>query len=345
MRLADRGLNEQALSLEEAQTKIRLLIRDGYLSGRPQGQINEQVQKVIRAALHSLRTPTLREAAYRSLNNFAAMQYRTYLLRFGTNTALLAALLVLNDTERSERVKSRAEQYIRASPVLRLETDAKGIPLQVYAKEYFHKAVEPVFEELLRQKALDPDDVSGSNSLRNRAEMEVRYADHLAQIADLKARGVRLVVCSVHADCSDRCYPWQGRVYSLDGSSGVTDDGKPYVPLEKATDIFYTTKAGKVYKNGLLGFNCRHSLMPYKAGMVIPFVSKETQQRESAINSVQRKLELTVREWKERALIYRGISREKYTEAKAKAQEWRSRYISFSRANGRAYYPDRIQLL
>lgn len=127
-----------------------------------------------------------------------------------------------------------------------------GVPLSRYYSDVWRNQVKPVLDRLCDGVALDPNDYSGRNSLRNLAEMEVRYNDHLQSIEALKAAGERLVVCSAHADCSDRCAPWQGRVYSLDGTSGVID-GHRYVPLEQATDIYYTTKAGRVYKNGLLG--------------------------------------------------------------------------------------------
>lgn len=131
-----------------------------------------------------------------------------------------------------------------------------GVAMQKYADDYIRENVRPVLNELARQQAKDPDDVSGRNSLRNRAEMEARYQGHIDNIQRLRDSGARLVVASTHADCSERCRPWQGRVYSLDGTSGTTDDGRKYVPLETATDVWYTTKSGKRYKNGLLGFNC-----------------------------------------------------------------------------------------
>lgn len=345
MNLADRGLNTQAQALEEAQTKIRLLIRDGYLQGRPKAAINADLQKIIRSALKDVRALALRDAAIRSLNAFAERQYNTYLRAFGFDPKLLLAVLLLNDDKHAVTPQklTQAESAVRSE--ISWESPEMGVPAQIYSRDYFRQRIEPVFERILRQKSLDPDDISGSNTLRNRAEMEVRYDDHLRQIEDLRNAGVKLVVSSVHADCSDRCYKWQGRVYSLDGTSGRTDDGRVYVPLEEATDVFYTTKAGKTYKNGLLGFNCRHYLMPYKSGMVIPYVSKETQQKQQKINTKQRELERVVRGYREDALFYKNLNREKYLEARRNAIAANQAYIKFSHDNGRAYYPSRVELL
>ena len=37
MKLADKGLNMQALALEEAQSKIRIAVRDGWMRGVGKG--------------------------------------------------------------------------------------------------------------------------------------------------------------------------------------------------------------------------------------------------------------------------------------------------------------------
>lgn len=345
MIIADKGLNSQAQEIEEAQTKIRLAVRDGWLAMRPKQEINRTVQTIIQTALREIRIADLRDAAYRSLNAFAERQYSTYLRAFGFDTTFLLAVLLLNDDKRAVTPQKRAQAESVVRTGISWESTEMGVPAQVYSRDYFKQRIEPVFERLLKQKPLDPDDVSGSNTIRNRAEMEVRYNGHLRQIEDLKSSGVKLVVSSVHADCSDRCYGWQGRVYSLDGTTGRTDDGRAYVPLERATDVYYTTKAGKTYKNGLLGFNCRHYLMPYKTGMVIPYVSKETQQKQQKINTRQRELERIVRNYREDALFYKNLNREKYLEARRNAIAANKAYIKFSHDNGRAYYPSRVKLL
>ena len=220
-----------------------------------------------------------------------------------------------------------------------------GVPTQTYMRDYVNKKVKPIIDELAKQTALDTDDVSGRNSLRNRAEMEVRYAKHLEDIAGLKAKGVRLVIASVHADCSKRCSPWQGKVYSLDGSYGRTDDGRSFQPLENATDVYYTTKVGKVYKNGLLGFNCRHYLVPYEKGYRFPKPNAREERKQREITERQRALERAVRAWESRALEAKGIDDTGYKEALKKAKQWRSEYILYSKENGRAFYPSRLTII
>ena len=220
-----------------------------------------------------------------------------------------------------------------------------GVPLRKFQDDYLRDNVKPVFDRLIKDQPRDPYDLTGRNTLRNLAEMEVRYNDHLQQIEDLKAAGHKLVIASTHADCSERCKPWQGRVYSLDGTYGTTDDGRKYEPLENATDVLYTTKAGKTYKNGLLGFNCRHYLVPYKSGYRFPKPNAKEERKQYAITLKQREYERNVRHWRTEALATKGIDNKRYTEARKKAIAWNNAYIEYSRENKRAYYPSRTKII
>lgn len=232
----------------------------------------------------------------------------------------------------------------------------RGVPMQKFSKDYIEKNVKPVFDRLNKQYPFDPASVPQGknigvarnkhiNSLRNRAEMEVRYNGHLENIEQLRKQGNKLVIASEHADCSERCAKWQGKVFSLDGTSGVTPDGRKYQPLENATNVEYTTKAGKVYKNGLLGFNCRHFLVPYKDGYKFPKTSKELEKKEYKITQHQRYLERQVRYWRNEALMSKGVMPEYHQIAKNTAIEYNKEYIKYSHDNGRAYYPSRTKLI
>lgn len=343
-------LNEQASVLVDAQTDIKTAIKQGVLSGKTSVVIKEEVGKIIARAIARIRSPTLKEDARVSLMRFADNAYSKFVFNLQTIAPpLLPAAIVLM---RAITAKANApETYIprsieerTAASQLGYRAYNKGIPLQEFQKRYIDR-ITGALDELAQTNALDPNDFTGRNSLRNLAEMQVRYERHQDEIAGLKQRGVRLVVCSVHADCSDRCARWQGGVYSLDGTEGYTEDGRHFQPLENATDVYYTTKAGRTYKNGLLGFNCRHKLLEYKYGMVVPTVSKEEQQRQYDITKAQRQLERGVIEARERALEYKGANMREYRKWKAEAARRYQIYKAYSKENGRAYYPDRVKIL
>lgn len=346
--IANRPLNTQALALEEAEAKIRIKVKDEYLKRTPKTRIDLIVRQIIIEALKRVKIKALKEAAVKSLLSFYNRQYGEMRRLFGGNVTALLAVIALADDGKTYAERKKAYDKLKEIGVkVNAPEEAKtyGVPNRKYMRDYLQKEVKPVFTALARQEPKDPDDVSGRNSLRNRAEMEVRYAAHNEQIERLKTYGNRLVIASTHADCSERCAPFQGRVYSLDGTKGTTDDGRPFVPLEVATDVYYTTKAGKRYKNGLLGFNCRHFLVPYKSGYRFPKPNEKEEKREYAITVRQRELERDVRKWRTVAITTKGVNPEAYKQAKDRAIKANNEYIRFSKDHGRAYYPSRVQLL
>lgn len=350
-----RSYSPDVTTAEDAETEVKQIVRKGYLQGLPRAEIEKRIQKAAKAASEKVRLPSLRNAVFRSLVALGQRELNRLVYAFGRNGVLTMAAILLARKGHLTPNKAPQDGVVFRNIAERLgrldgdyETSAAGIPKRIYSKEYM-KDVRREFIRFADEQGLDPDEMPNAkirHSLVAKAEMEVRYQAHEENIESLRRGGNNLVVCSVHADCSDRCSKWQGRVYSLDGTSGVTPDGKrQFIPLEKATDIFYTTKAGKTYKNGLLGFNCRHYLYPYREGMAIPYVSKEKQVKERAINEKQREYERRIRLYRERALSLREIDPKLAEEYSRKAGAEYKAYKAFSHANGRAYYPDRVKIL
>lgn len=338
------------MTLEEAEAEIRETVRREYLRKTPKPRINPLIIDIIEKALKQVKIESLRKAARLSLVRFYNRQYAEISRLTPTTLEVLAVVGLL--VSQSIKFDNPRVLALRAKGILfenyavnMPSANLYGVPLRQFSQDYLQKNVRPVLDNLAKQQALDPNDIEGRNSLRNLAEMEVRYNDHLQQIEDLRAAGHKLVIASTHADCSDRCRPWQGRVYSLDGTYGTTDDGRKYEPLENATDVLYTTKAGKTYKNGLLGFNCRHFLVPYKSGYSFPKPDIKEERKQYAITLKQRAYERNVRHWRTEALTSKGIDNKRYQEARKKAIAWNNAYIQYSRENERAYYPSRTKII
>lgn len=328
-----RQLNPQAIAIEDAQGLIKKTVTDMYFQGYSAAAIQQAVDKIIADCKKGLTTPALIDTVPISLKRLSRVLFAILVASLGINGA--AALSRYKVAQKVEKGTMQAGSY---------ETVEKGLPTGKYSRDY-SKEVQRTLDRVAEQQALDADDISGRNSLRNKAEMETRYEYHKNEIAKYKAAGIKLVMCSTHADCSDRCSPWQGRVYSLDHTTGKTADGKVFVPLEEATDIFYTTKTGKVYKNGLLGFNCRHRLYEYHEGEVIPTVSKRTQKEEYKITTQQRQFEGRIRNYREKALIYKDVDKEAYLTARKKAIAVNKQYMEYSLKHNRAYYRDRVKII
>lgn len=354
MIIANRPLNYQALALEEAETEIRETVRKEYLNRTPKPRINLLIVKVIEHALQQIKIENLRKAARLSLVRFYNRQYA----EISRLTPATLEILAVTGGVSSGQLKQNSDRvialrvkgiFIENYSVTVPNANVYGVPLRKFQEDYLRDNVKPVFDRLIKDQPRDPNDESGRNTLRNLAEMEVRYNDHLQQIEDLKAAGHKLVIASTHADCSDRCRKWQGRVYSLDGTYGTTDDGRKYEPLENATDqtqTYWTNpRTGTQYKGGLLGYNCRHFLIPYKSGYRFPTPNAEEERKQYVITLKQREYERNVRHWRTEALATKGIDNKRYTEARKKAIVWNNAYIEYSRENKRAYYPSRIKIL
>ena len=342
------ALNEQASVLVDAQTDIKIAIKNGVLSGTSSFVIKLKIREIINKALRRITSPALRENAQKSLMLFADTAYSS--MRSALPNAIMAVSVftLMKAVEHTKEPIFYPKNYVQRQAVKTLNsgyfhTMDKGLPIRDF--DPLMKRVKNALNELAMARAVDADDVTGRNSLRSFAEMQVRYERHLEEIKTLKNDGHKLVVCSVHADCSDRCKRWQGRVYSLAGSYGKTADGRSYVPLQIATDVYYATKAGRTYKNGLLGFYCRHRLFPYREGMIIPRVTEAERKKEDAITKKQRAMERAVIRYREEALMQKDVDFNAYKLARKKALTCYQRYKDFSKANGRAYYPDRVKIL
>ena len=347
----------QAIALEEAETKIRQVAKDEFFKQTRKTAIDKKVAHIVRDALNKIKIPSLRRAAEVSLIAFYARQYAELSRSFAGKVPVITAISALNGQKTdgtafypTNRQKAAAWETLERAGYSGARV--MGVPMQRFSQDYMRKNVQPALDRLAEQYPYDPDsDMTPQghrNSLRNRAEFEVRRQGQNDQIADFIARGVRLVICSTHADCSVRCAKYQGRVYSLDGTRGTTDDGRPYVPIEDAINNpidRYVTKAGRVWQNGLFGFNCRHFLAEYKSGYRFPKPNAELERKERAITETQRRLERNVRMWRTKAVEAKGLNKEAYLNARAKAMEWNDRYIAYSRRNERAYYPSRTKLI
>lgn len=353
-------LNPQALACEEAQSLIRIAVKDATLKRTPRAELDKKVRGIILACLARISSEDLKSAVYRSLIQFYNTQRRIARERLSGDRLLLflalTKLVEYRTVRREDKVPytkdmtvQEAREIVKDTPLIPLEDKEEvlnyGTALHTYHETYIKKYVRPTLERMAKEEALDPDSekyLGQRSTLRNRAEREVRWQGHVDEIESFRAKGVKLVIVSAHANCSARCSPWQGRVYSLDGTYGKTDDGREYEPLENATKI--PTKNGRWY-NGLLGFNCRHYLVEYKSGFEFPTVSLATVGREYAIDQKQRYYERQVRRWRAEAEMQKNTGDPRYRVAERKAREWNDKYIQFSKSHKRAYYPSRTRLI
>lgn len=331
------GLNWQALIIEETQTEIKVLIQKLILGGKSFSEINNAVIKVVEETIKELESEELKSTAKPSLYMFATKTYNYLKQTYqGLNMYGIIALLAVSAN------KANQKQLEYVSKLAGESAYNRAVPLDMFSKDYM-KFVKERIDRLVKFEA--KEDYTSRVNLRNITEMQVRQERHEQELEALRNNGVNLVWIVPHANCSERCEQWQGKLYSLDGTSGKID-GIEYQPLERATDNYDITKSGKIYKNGCIsGFNCRHTLEPYNKGNKPIEIPSRVINREREINTKQRYLERGVREWKERAIMVKDIDQKLYKFAKAKAEQWNERYIAYSKENGVAYYPSRTDII
>lgn len=323
----DEGLDWQTSLIMDVQTEIKKIISQAVLFSWTWAVVNAKILQAIKDTDEL--TDSLKERARVSLLVFATVQYRilTSALQ-GIDLSILdkVSAYEANPSQKLENELKTETQYIEIAQ-----------PLREFSQDYMRK-VRTAFDELAKSQA--KDDYGSNVSLRNIAEMTVRYDHKLREIDKLKADGVNLVWISAHANCSKRCEAAQGKLYSLDGTSG-TIDGVSYRPLEEVTEVCVTTKSGKKYRNGIIyGFNCRHYLIPYKQGTKPIQVSAEVVEKQRKINNTQRAMEREVRYYRDKAVTEPTVAAREKARAQAKAAY--ARYINYSENNKVAYYPSRV---
>lgn len=302
--------------LMDCQTELKVLIKKAIENVHYMITFEQRKDKIIKDAVEQLDDEELKETAQRVLNDFARKEYQRLVqtLKLGSLPIILAFARV----DIKNTVNPRAVQK---------EINEKKSTL---TKTDINKG----YSQLGNSQAK----VSYGFSLYGKAELNARHKEQLQMIEECKKKG-NLVVASTHSDCSDRCFRWQGRVYSLDGTSGTTSDGRKYIPLEVATNAEF-----KGHRNGLLGYNCRHKLIPYNKGVKPIKVTKEEQQREQKLSQMQRALEREIRATKDLALTFQDVDKVKYQYYKAKATLLTREYQEFCQKNDRVEYRSRLKI-
>ena len=332
------------VALQSATTKIKELITQAILQGASQEELTKQLNRVIAEACEKIRDPTLKEEIR---NGFVVSAKKWY--------------YELNQTIKTvnHNLRNKVLNVVPTTTLYALDINAifKNGPKQIIDnfRPYmdFNAKGRAVIEDYensvkLGLKAIAADPPISTRltkegkpvkvSLRNRVEMAIRYDANLKDVKNLVDNGVKLVWTSSHPNCSPRCAPHQGKLYSLDGTSG-TINGIRYTPL---ADVLKLNGGNSIIN----GYNCRHRLIEYRPGSRPPTdYTEEEIKREYAIDQRQRNYENTIRNLKaeERLLRQAGFTKEA-SELRKKWQYLNKNYEAFSMRNGRPFYRWRTRI-
>lgn len=302
--------------LMDTQTEIKELIKYAIVNVNYMINFNERVIKIIDHNLSEIEDEDIKTVAKKTLLRFAQKEYQQMILLL--NLGQMPIILAFS------------EYNIKSS--LNINNVQKQINENI--NNLTRQTVNRAYSQLGNSQAK----VGDHQSLYGYAELNARFKEQQEMVDSLKAQ-TNLVICDTHSDCSDRCFPWQGRIYSLDGTYGTTSDGRKYVPLEVATNAIF-----KGHRNGLLGYNCRHKLRPYHDGVKAVNVTKEEQQKQQKLTATQRALEREIRYSKDLALTFKGVDTEKYNYYKNKTSVLTTEYRAFCEKNNRVEYRSRLKI-
>ncbi len=181
-------------------------------------------------------------------------------------------------------------------------------------------------------------------SIRNKAEMTVRYEEMKEELKELIDDGEKFVIVSQHRDASKRCSPLQGLLYKLDVDPnekvecvlnwrelgtrfpkqiGVLD-GNPYYSLKEAMSY------------GLFSYNCRHRFIKYIPGMKVTEQYKyddKLAEQKRKVDTKMRQMERAIRQAKERQVL--SIDSKERRAYQIRSKQLQEKYINFARKYGR----------
>ena len=185
-------------------------------------------------------------------------------------------------------------------------------------------------------------------SLRNKAEIKVRYDVINEDLNRLKEKGVQFVISSSHSNASERCQWWQGKIYILDIDVATREmgqydgvkpkqtikgyiDGKPYYSLKEACE------------NGFLSYNCQHRLIAYYKGIHIPKLDNDKVEQRRNVSQHQRYLERQIRYL--RTKLQLAINKDERKQLREQIKQLKEQYVSFCKNNNVPIYEWRTKII
>lgn len=164
-----------------------------------------------------------------------------------------------------------------------------------------------------------------------------------AQNARCDEYGIQLIEVSSHMGARPLCAPYQGRIFSRDGSKGVTTDGA-------GGKIYYTPLSETSYGQpaGLFGINCGHVQYPFVPGInfqrYFPYPKEENDRRYMQFQQ-QRAMERGIRAAKRECMMLQETGdTEGLQKASLRLRNQREKYRAYCKETGLKQHNDRTQV-
>lgn len=155
--------------------------------------------------------------------------------------------------------------------------------------------------------------------------------------------GIQLIEVSSHMGARPLCAPYQGRIFSRDGSKGITTDGA-------GGKIYYTPLSETSYGQpaGLFGINCGHVQYPFAPGVnfqrYFPYPKEENDRRYQQFQR-QRAMERDIRATKRECMMLQELDdKEGLQKASQRLRSQKQKYSQYSKDCGLGTHYDRTQV-
>ena len=155
--------------------------------------------------------------------------------------------------------------------------------------------------------------------------------------------GIQLIEVSSHMGARPLCAPYQGRIFSRDGSKGITMDGA-------GGKIYYTPLSETSYGQpaGLFGINCGHVQYPFAPGInfqrYFPYPKEENDRRYQQFQR-QRAMERDIRATKRECMMLQELDdKEGLQKASQRLRAQKQKYSQYSKDCGLGTHYDRAQV-
>ena len=344
--------------IEKAEVEIKKLINFYALYHKPKKELRDKINGIIMAVAKRLPFSLydrqgyidgLKETAEKMIRKF----YDVVLLNFSKIVIFLSALNLEKGIKTPMQLYEKVvkdKQFIRVIKENAYQLDmwsvAKGSPNVLdYAKALKEKQKELA-------ATTTTTSVTGKKpiSVWQKAEIDLRHEKQMDMIQDLKDRNVKLAWTSTHPDCSKRCEKWQGKLFDLQADSSQLSGHRMNYKVDGHTVYCFKEVISQVDKYGytnniIVGFNCRHKLIPYEKGSVPPeeYTEKEIK-KEREINANLREMERKIRYYKKQAILYNKTDKRMSIVMKRKAEVLFNRYKRYAERNGFAWYDYRTKV-
>lgn len=164
-----------------------------------------------------------------------------------------------------------------------------------------------------------------------------------AQNARCDEYNIQLIEVSSHMGARPLCATYQGRIFSRDGSKGVTTDGA-------GGKIYYTPLSETSYGQpaGLFGINCGHVQYPFVPGInfqrYFPYPKEENDRRYMQFQQ-QRAMERGIRAAKRECMMLQEVGdTEGLQKASLRLRNQREKYKAYCKETGLKQHNDRTQV-